>query len=314
MKIFSKFEIKPQLEPYLPLEWKHIFENDNPLHVELGFGNGEYMEKYCQKNQSVNYIGFELSITSMIKAQKKLAKTNIKNARIILCDARFGLRELFHDNSIEHIIMNFPVPWHKKSHARRRIIVADFFRTLAAVLKVGGTFELMTDEKWYAEEAQENAFSNGNFKVYKIEKNPERRVMTRYETKWLKYGRNIYRLIIEKKSYEPVERLIGGVHEMPHSTGKINPEKFYSIVNSVFKKEKMSFVVKGIYKSLDGNAHILKVISSDDSFSQHYFLVAYPQEFDNPDSTWVIKLDSTSNPYRTPAVKWSVKKLMEVLS
>ncbi|HOJ94990.1 MAG TPA: tRNA (guanosine(46)-N7)-methyltransferase TrmB, partial [Fervidobacterium nodosum] len=98
---------------------------------------------------------------------------------------------------------------------------------------------------------------------------------------------------------------------MPHEKVRINEEKFKELHGKIFKENASVVVVKGIYKSTSNDAYLIKVISSDKDFQQHYYLVAYPEEDRN--SNWIIKLDSSSNPYRTPAVKFSVKAIAEFL-
>ncbi|SHH40566.1 tRNA (guanosine(46)-N7)-methyltransferase TrmB [Thermosipho atlanticus] len=309
MVIFPEYELKPQQFHYFPIDWSKIFENSNPIHVEIGFGNGEYAAYYCKQYPEINYIGFELSITSMIKAQKKLKKDNIKNAKLILVDGKFALREFFDEETIEKVIMNFPVPWYKNSQSHRRIILKEFFEILSVVLKNGGCFELVSDQEWYVKEAKENAQSTGYFEVFQIEKNPPREFYTRYEKKWIKFGRDIFKLRIKKIKSGRIERLIGGVQEMPHAKGKIDITKINSLKEAVFKESDKIFIVKGIYKDINSESYVIKIISTDKDFVQHYFLCLYRK-----DNEWILKLDSESNPYRTPAVKWSVKKIMEVLS
>lgn len=310
MELFPEYEFKPQNFNKFPLDWSKIFGNNNPIHVEIGFGNGEFASYYCKSNPEINYVGFELSITSMVKAQKKLKNNNIKNAKLILVDGKFGLKEFFNDESVEKVIMNFPIPWYKNSHSHRRLVLRDFFEILSVVLRKNGYFELLSDQEWYVVEAKENAEISGFFKIFPIEKNPKRSFLTRYEKKWIKFGRNIYRLKIQKISSGKIERLIGGEHEMPHAKGKIDIKKIDTINEKVFKDENKIFIVKGVFKNTNkDNEYLIKIISSDKDFVQHYFLVLYEKG-----SEWILKLDSESNPYRTPAVKWSVKKLMEVLS
>ncbi|MEN3042440.1 MAG: tRNA (guanosine(46)-N7)-methyltransferase TrmB, partial [Fervidobacterium sp.] len=122
------------------------------------------------------------------------------------------------------------------------------------------------------------------------------------------YGRNIYLLKLKKIKHVEVSRLIGGIHEMPHAKCRIKVEKLNELPGKVFKEKESVVVVKGVYKSTTNEAYLIKVISSDKDFQQHYYLVAYPEESD-----WIIKLDSSSNPYRTPAVKWSVRAISEFL-
>lgn len=301
-------EIVPAKFDYLPLDWSKIFENKNGIIVEIGFGGGEYLQNYCKKYPEKNFIGFEVSITSMKKAGKKLKDVN--NVKLVITDARFGIREFFPSKSVEKVIMNFPIPWNKKSQERRRVIIPDFFDTLSNVLVDNGIFELATDVEWYAKQTIEIATEKGLFEVAQFLENPDREIKTRYERKWINYGRNIYVVLLKKIKHKEIERLIGGIHEMPHAKCKVNVDKLSKIDKKIFKKNDNNIVVvKGVYKSQMNDAYLIKVISSDGDFQQHYYLVAYPEN-----NEWIIKLDSASNPYRTPAVKWSVQVIAEFLS
>lgn len=304
--VYSK-EIKPSTYDYLPIDWSSVFGNNNGIIVEIGFGSGEYLLNYAQNYPEKNFVGFEVSITSMKKAHNKLGDLN--NVRLVITDARFGMREFFGSRSVERVVMNFPIPWDKRAHERRRVIIPEFFDTLSNVLVDNGIFELATDVEWYAKQTAEIASQKGFFEVIEFSENPNREIRTRYEQKWIKYGRNIYLLRLKKIKHNEVNRLIGGIHEMPHAKCKINVEKFDELPGKVFKEKESVAVIKGIYKSTTNDAYLIKVISSDKDFQQHYYLVAYPE-----DNDWIIKLDSSSNPYRTVAVKWSVRAIAEFLS
>ncbi|WP_448377311.1 tRNA (guanosine(46)-N7)-methyltransferase TrmB [Fervidobacterium sp.] len=308
VSIYTK-EIKPAVFDYLPLDWSSVFGNSNGIIVEIGFGGGEFLESYAVKHPEKNFVGFEVSITSMKKAHRRIE--NLSNVRLVITDARFGMREFFAPKSVEKVIMNFPIPWDKKSHERRRVIVPEFFETLSNVLIDDGTFELTTDVEWYAKQTMETGIELG-FEVLKFVENPDREIKTRYEQKWIKYGRNIYSLELKKVKHVEIGRLIGGKHEMPHAKAMVKEERVPLLHSKVFKEKDMVVVVKGVYKSTDDNAYVIKIISTDGEYQQHYYLVAYPEEPES--SQWIIKLDSASNPYRTPAVKWSVQVIADFLS
>ncbi len=302
MSVLYVKEIRPSEFDYLPLNWSEVFGNSHSVVVEIGFGSGEYLFELARRYPEKNFVGFEVSITSMKKANNRLRE--LDNVRLVITDARFGMREFFGPRTVEKVIMNFPIPWDKKSHERRRVIVPEFFDTLANVLIDGGLFELATDVRWYAERAIETGVEKGYFQLVEFLKNPDREVKTRYERKWLSYGRDIFSVTLKKVKHAEVERLIGGPHEMPHIKCWVEESKFSELTGKVFKDGNKVVVVKGVYKSVENDAYIIKVISSDGDFQQHYYLVVYPE-----DGEWIIKLDSASNPYRTPAVKWSVKAI-----
>ncbi len=306
--MFEK-NVKPEIFEKLPVAWSNIFGNSNPVVVEIGFGNGDFLKALAKNFPKKNFVGFEISITSVKKTLKKLQ--DLSNVRLIITDAKFGMREFFGPESVEKVIMNFPVPWPKNAHKDRRVIVPEFFETLANVLKIEGEFELTTDVDWYAFDTKEFALETRCFEVKQYIVNPNREVKTKYEKKWLEQEKNIYSLVLKKTKTKEITRMLGGIQQMPHSKGNFDVEKLVFFIDKTFKSEKkdLIFVVKGVYKSLDKNAYILKVVSSDSGYEQQYYLVVYNESEDN----WIIKLDSSSNPFRTPAVKWSVYKLAEEL-
>lgn len=300
----------PELSERLPLDWVSVFGVSAPIVVEIGFGNGEYISALARENPDKCFVGFEVSITSMKKAYNKVK--DLENVRLVISDARFGIREFFGPRTVERVVMNFPIPWDKKSHARRRVIVPEFFDTLANVLVDGGIFELVTDVKWYAELAVQTGTEKGYFRCTEFVENPNRSVKTKYERKWLSQGKVIYQVLLKKVRHTEVARLIGGVHEMPHVKCRVDPNKIPTLEGRVLKARDKVVVVKGVYKALNGEAYLLKIISSDGDFQQHYYLVAYEEGTPEADR-WIIKLDSASNPYRTPAVRWSVRAIAREL-
>ena len=304
-----KFFIKPQYFEEYPLKWNEIFRNKRKIYVEIGFGSGEYMTALARKNPDINFIGFETSLTALYKAQVKFYKNNIKNARVIQGDARLLIRELFPSNSISKLIVNFPCPWPKKRHKERRIFIESFINTLADVLKKGGTIELATDVDWYAQEVYENFEKSEFFEANEIIENFERPVKTKYELKWDKEGRNKYLFIAKKIKNNKVKRVLEGVSEIPHKTIKdVDMEKLKSLKDKHIREENISFTVSSIYEDLLNDRYLLRVVSTDDDFMQQYYVSIYKKTND-----WLVKLDSTTIPYRTPAVKFTVYKIAELI-
>lgn len=306
---YLRYEIKPRYEKCFPIQWETFFKRKRDIFVEIGFGNGEFLVEMAKRYPEKNFVGFELSITSMVKIQKKIHDFNLENIRVILEDGRFALREFFEDESVETVVVNFPCPWPKKAHEERRITYGDFIDTLSVVLKPKGTFELVTDERWYAEEVIEKLLESGYFYVEDILENPEKPVETRYEKKWKSRGKKIFLVKACKKKKGKIERLLKGGMNLPHILfhGDIKDGDIFSLEGKVFKKEDKVFIVKNVFKGRE--AFLLKLIATDKNFQQQYFLILLKKK-----NGWLLKLDSVTSPYRTPAVKWSVKKLADVLS
>ncbi|GAB6189585.1 tRNA (guanosine(46)-N7)-methyltransferase TrmB [Marinitoga arctica] len=304
-----KYFIKPQYYDIYPLKWNEIFGNKRKIYVEIGFGSGEYMAALAKENPDINFIGFETSLTALYKAQVKFYKNNIKNARVIQGDARLLIRELFPSNSISKLIVNFPCPWPKQRHKERRIFIKSFINTLADVLKKGGTIELATDVDWYAHEVYNNFKDSEFFEEYDIIENFERPIKTKYELKWDKEGRKKYLFIAKKIKDYKINRILEGVSELPHKNIKdIDIEKLKDLKDKYIKENNLSFTVNSIYEDLLNDRYLLRVVSTDDDFMQQYYISIYKKTKD-----WLVKLDSTTIPYRTPAVKFSVYKIAEII-
>jgi tRNA (guanine-N7-)-methyltransferase len=307
--VVTEYELKPQNFPRFPLDWSEIFGRKAKIVVEIGFGNGEFLAELARRHPEKDFVGFEVSITSFVKAQKKFKRYNLKNVRLVKVDARFGLKELFPDNSVEKVYINFPCPWPKKRHEDRRITSYDFLQTLSAVLEMDGTVEFATDEEWYAREVLDTFESSEYFVVDVFEENFKRDVETRYERKWKSQGKKTFLIVARKVKNGTVKRLMEGENTMAHSVfeGNVTWEKLKELEGKVFKDKNKIFVVKKVYR--DGD-YLLKVISTDEGgFQQVYYL-----NLSGRDGKWVLKLDEGSDPYRTPALKWSLRRIPEELT
>ena len=99
--------------------WKSLFGNDNPIHIEIGMGKGDFLIENALRYKDINFIGVEKYESVLCRALEKLEKTDLKNLKIIRMDA-IELNEVF-DKEIDTIYLNFSDPWPKKRHAKRRL-------------------------------------------------------------------------------------------------------------------------------------------------------------------------------------------------
>lgn len=134
---------------------KDLFGNDKPINIEIGIGNGAFISHYAAKRSDENFLGFEVFKKIMLKAVKKASRLDQKNVRLIHYDAKFFV-ELLPDASIQNFYVNFPDPWPKKRHHKRRILKTDFIELMRKKLVSGGHLYMVTDHDDYAEEIKEN--------------------------------------------------------------------------------------------------------------------------------------------------------------
>lgn len=153
--------VKPQFAdgakhaPFTAEDIRSIFGNDNPLNVEIGIGNGEFLQHYATKCPDENWLGFEVFKKVVIKAEKRALRVPSRNARVVHFDASF-IVPLLPEQSVKGIFVNFPDPWPKTRHQRRRLLKTDFINMLVDKLVIGGVLTMATDHADYAKEIKKN--------------------------------------------------------------------------------------------------------------------------------------------------------------
>lgn len=114
--------------------WKKVFENDNPIHIEIGMGKGNFIIGMAKLNPNINYIGIEMYDSVMVKAIEKLKEEEeLKNLKLVLLDAG-KINEVF-ENEIDRIYLNFSDPWPKAKHAKRRLTSSIFLEKYETVFR-----------------------------------------------------------------------------------------------------------------------------------------------------------------------------------
>ena len=99
--------------------WKFFFGNDNPVHLEIGMGKGQFIITLAQKNPNINYIGLEKEIGCLIKAAEKI-EARIPNLIFVHFDAS-NILDVFSENEVDKLYLNFSDPWPKARHEKRRL-------------------------------------------------------------------------------------------------------------------------------------------------------------------------------------------------
>lgn len=151
----QKFSHGGEFEDFDHYTPKDFFDSDAPFNIEIGIGNGEFISAFAKKNSCQNYLGFEVMKRIFDRAVKRVRTAEVKNAKIIHFDATFFV-SLMEKECVDNFYVNFPDPWPKKKHNKRRLLKTQFIEILTERLKVGGSLYMATDQVDYAEEIAEN--------------------------------------------------------------------------------------------------------------------------------------------------------------
>ena len=145
---------------------KKLFNNSNPLHVEIGMGKGKFIVEMAKLNPNINYIGIEKYSSVILQATKKLEELELPNLKLMNADAT-NLLDLFKEKSIDLIYLNFSDPWPKKRQAKRRLTHENFLKLYDKLLKKNGEIHFKTDNRGLFEFSLES-FNNYGFKLKRI--------------------------------------------------------------------------------------------------------------------------------------------------
>ncbi|MBR1413312.1 MAG: tRNA (guanosine(46)-N7)-methyltransferase TrmB [Bacilli bacterium] len=104
-----------------------LFDNDNPIHLEIGMGKGQFLIKMAMKYPNINFIGIEKYENVLARAINKINDYEINNIRVINMDA-IDVSKIFNHN-ISCLYLNFSDPWPKTRHSERRLTSGTYLKS-----------------------------------------------------------------------------------------------------------------------------------------------------------------------------------------
>ncbi len=212
----------PKSEKFLE-ESKYVFDENtikeilefknNLIYLEVGHGKGDFLIENSYKNPDIFYIGIEKYKTiqhiAVEKLQNRIQNTKIDNNNLIFVSTDVNnLENIFKANSLDKIYINFPDPWPKERHKKRRLVDRGFLEKYYKVLKKQGQIEFRTDQKdlyYYLLLELEEISKDKNFdirlklieKTTNLHKKHNIDIKTEYEKKFINLGNKIYFIKLE---------------------------------------------------------------------------------------------------------------------
>ncbi|WP_010303844.1 tRNA (guanosine(46)-N7)-methyltransferase TrmB [Kurthia senegalensis] len=178
--------------------WNELFGNDNPVHIEVGTGKGQFITGMAKANPDINYIGIELFDSVIVIAAKKAVDAGQPSNLRLLNVNGDKLEEYFAKGDVSRVYLNFSDPWPKKRHAKRRLTHANFLCLYENVLIDEGEIHFKTDNRGLFEFSLMSLTDYGmQLKLVSLDlhnDDVEDNIMTEYEEKFSSKGQPIYRL------------------------------------------------------------------------------------------------------------------------
>lgn len=181
-------------------KWNKLFNNNNPIYIEIGMGKGKFIIKNAIENPNINYIGIEMYDSVILRAVEKTNDLELNNLYLIRMDARL-INDIF-NKEIDLIYLNFSDPWPKERHAKRRLTSPIFLEKYDKIFKKDAHIIMKTDNRKLFEYSLKSLTDYG----YKIEdisldlhndEYPDN-IMTEYEQRFVSLNKNIYMVNVKK--------------------------------------------------------------------------------------------------------------------
>lgn len=175
------------------------FNNDNPIHLEIGMGKGKFILEMALKYPNINFIGVEKYSSVASVAIKKIREIKPDNLRILIMDAK-NLEGIL-KGKVDTIYLNFSDPWPKDRHAKRRLTARNFLESYDKLFKGSPHIVMKTDNDNLFQYSLES-FKEYGYKINKISYDLHSETLdnveTEYEEKFSKEGIKIKYVDVSK--------------------------------------------------------------------------------------------------------------------
>ncbi len=184
-----------------PGKWHEIFGNNNPIHIEIGMGKGQFIHALAKLHPEINYVGIEKYSSVLLRAIQKMDAEELPNLKFLRMEAE-DITKVFGKHEVDKIYLNFSDPWPKDRHAKRRLPSREFLARYNEILKPESRLEFKTDNRPLFDFAVEELEPAGwkteviTYDLHADEKLVEGNIMTEYEEKFSSMGNPICKYII----------------------------------------------------------------------------------------------------------------------
>ncbi|MFA5283068.1 MAG: tRNA (guanosine(46)-N7)-methyltransferase TrmB [Bacilli bacterium] len=206
MRVKYKAWAKPYIDQHSDLVFSQLdfsngFFDSGNVHLEIGFGKGDFIISLATKFPDLKFLGIEKNMTVSGIAAKKIVDSGLTNIRLYVGDIAQTF-DVIPDASFNSIFLNFSDPWPKRRHTKRRLTYSDNLIQYARMLHSKGCLFVKTDKKDLYEFSL-LAIKESPFQLVSTNDNyagdDEFDAMSEYEKQFRKNGQIIYRIVARKE-------------------------------------------------------------------------------------------------------------------
>ena len=179
--------------------FKSLFGNNNPIHLEIGMGKGQFIIEMAKLFPEINFIGVEMYDSVLVRAVQKLETQELSNLRLLKFDAT-NIKDIF-NREIDVLYLHFSDPWPKNRHEDRRLTSLKFLKRYDIIFKDKKNIIQKTDNRKLFEFSLKS-FTDYGYKIVELSLNLHQdknfNVETEYERRFSEKGFPIYMVEVIK--------------------------------------------------------------------------------------------------------------------
>ena len=191
--------------PVSPPDWERVYADcTRPLHLDIGCGRGQFLLTLAQQQPTWNYLGLEIRQPLVVQANERREEFGLTNLHYLFCNVSTSLRSILASlpqGSLQRVTIQFPDPWFKRRHQKRRMVQPELVQALSTYLVEDGVVFLQSDIEAVAKAMHDRFSEHPSFTSQHsnwLETNPLS-VATEREQWVLEKGEPVYRSIFIRK-------------------------------------------------------------------------------------------------------------------
>jgi tRNA (guanine-N7-)-methyltransferase len=154
--------------PIAPPDWNQVYQDTTrPIHLDIGCARGRFLLQMACLYPEINFLGIEIREALAIEANQDRERFGYDNLYFLFCNITVALEDLLKslpEGKLQQVSIQFPDPWFKQRHSKRRVVQPELVNTLAKYLVSGGIVFLQSDVEAIALEMTERFAEHPDFR------------------------------------------------------------------------------------------------------------------------------------------------------
>lgn len=150
-------------------DWRSLYSNlDLPLHIDIGCARGSFLQQMALQTPNWNFLGLEIREALVDEANRQRDELGLTNLHYWFTNANVSLKELLTSlpaGNLKRVSIQFPDPWFKKRHMKRRVVQPELVEIIAQYLAPNGEVFLQSDVEEVAIEMRDRFSERSAFQI-----------------------------------------------------------------------------------------------------------------------------------------------------